>query len=324
MSNKIDNLLNSNLADNFTFIFSNPNEIEHDPKTEYCCMQKCPNYAKRCFCPPFISDLRIQSKNKKYVIIIVRTVGYKNIPQIKENPKKNNPEYLKDHAFELYKAAETEFKDQILQIFKWWKLNKDEIFSLGFPLTTCDCCFQKVSNQKKGIKGIKKECFPMPSVSGFEIDINKTMRKFNYNLDFNLNESMSRVAMIFTDNPDCAKYLKQTVSHNNQSPPLIEKQVLAVDVLLKEKLPNLEFSLIYTEHIIDELKEEYQYLKLWSHAILWTSNIKDSSSKDKNQLKQDVHRIVFNLGFYYALDFIAGDILKPQSKISKYYGIEFY
>lgn len=320
MQNKIENLLGLDISQSFTWIFSTPNEIIFDPRVEYCCKLKCPNYARRCFCPPYISELRNRAHQKKYAIIIARTAKYDKIHENNNGSKKDTSVLHFNQAYESYKIAESKFKEDVLKIFNWWGLTKEDVFSLGFPLTTCDLCFQKASNRKKGIK---KQCFPMPSISGLEIDIMNTMKKYNYNMNFNLNEAMSRVAMIFTDNPDCASYENQIITKNNLIPPLENKDTPNIEDILRKELPNLEFLMMDPKQLSEEIKLDYHFVKLWPSALFWKLNY-NASKKDYENAKQSLHRLIFNLGFYFAVDLLVQDVIMPQSKLNEYFGIEFF
>lgn len=320
MQNRIEMLLSSNLSQNFTWIFSTPKDIIFDPRVEFCCKLKCPNYGRRCLCPPYVSDLRIRAHQKKYVIIIARTVKYNNMPEIDNKFKGNSSILHFNQAYESYKIAESKFKEDVLKIFQWWGLTQEDVFSLGFPLSSCDLCFKKASNRKKGIK---KQCFPMPSISGLEIDIISTMKKYNYNMNFNLNEAMSRVAMIFTDNTDCASYENQIISKNNSIPPLERESSPIIEDILRKELPNLEFIIMNPNLINNHLNPDYNYVKLWSSAIFW--KLKNyRSKKEYETTKQSVHRLIFNQGFYFAIDLLVENVIKKQSNLSTYYAIEFF
>ncbi|MBD3353318.1 MAG: hypothetical protein GF364_17690, partial [Candidatus Lokiarchaeota archaeon] len=261
---KVNQLLNSELTQNFTIIFTTPNQLIYDERAPHSCREKCPNYNTRCFCPPFSLKYTEKSKQKKFVIILAKTIHFREMDnKINGNKRINKIKMMKQH----YKA-ESVFQKQIKSIFRWWGLNYNDIFSAGFPLDKCDRCFK---NEEQRKLGIKEGCFPMPSAEAFKVDIQKTMEKYDYPIDFYLNKGLTRIAMIFTNEQSCQAYLGQKIIHNDFPLSRSSKKPYTIDIpdLLIQSFPKINFKIIENAEFERFLNQEYSYLFLWKNALLW-------------------------------------------------------
>ncbi|MCP4762962.1 MAG: hypothetical protein GY870_14380 [archaeon] len=317
--NKIKDLLESDLSNNLTIIITSTSDLVFDERSYYGCKEKCPNYKKRCFCPPYSNEYTKKVKDKKYVIIFVKTQRYSDLDVYKNKKSDSNDEKLENNVseqLEYYNEAYLNYQNQIKPLFRWWGLDQDDLFSAGFPIGECDFCFKKKKNRENGVK---EECFPMPSSSAFNIDVMRSLSNLRYNIDLNYNMGMARIAMIFTNNQDCESYLDQTFSNNDVPFPILKKTQKNPIDYLPTLFPDVEFKEININDIVSHLKEKYKWLKLWKYAVLWRSK------STNNELKQKIHSAVFKENYYFSQDYYIKKIVKEENVLLKQYdGIEFY
>lgn len=318
---KLANLMSTSLLDGFTIFVAAPDDLVYDERNPHCCVYKCPNYGTRCFCPPYSLPYKERALSKKYVLIFARTIQYGKSLRTKVA------------ATRAYITFEREFKEQVLKIFKWWGLNNKDVFSTGFPLDECDQCFQ---NSKRAEQGPKSECFPMPSAEAFYVDIQQTMHNLGYNTNFQMNLGATRIAMIFTDEPSCNNFIGRRIDCGDQPFPVENISQCTIEEI-KEKItkefPDLKFDIGACSAKLDEFKEKYHFLRLWDHVLFWklpgnAAKVgklgKKMIEKRRKKVRMRLHQIVFNCGYYYALDFLASEVTRQDSEFVNWFGLEIF
>ncbi len=314
--NNFQGVLRCKFSDFLTIIVCKTESLIFDERGSFCCKYKCKNYMTRCYCPPYSLELAKNVKSKKFAIIFAKTYDFSELKHFQSKKDDLNPNYLKKMRVFVRRWVQHNFYSGIKEIFSKWGLNQNDLFAGGFSFSKCKKCYnESVFNSKIDQK--RKNCLKMPSPEALCIDVSKTLFNFNYYLEFGVKTHITKVSMIFTDNPSCDPYLNTKISKQDN---LISKipQIKDFNILLKEAFPNLCTSELEREFYIHALKKEFQWLSLWKRAIFWKS-----VDKNLKKIQAKIHEIVFMQNNYYALDFLVKDVFIPNFDKIDFIGVEF-
>lgn len=305
-------IIQSDLGENFTIIIGSPQDLVFDRKGLYCCKLKCPNYATRCYCPPFSNKLKKKALSYNTLLIFAKTYDFSELKHFKNYPEHYNEDYLFKKRVFVRRWVQNDFYSKIKQLNKFFKnYHPDFFLSGGFSLKKCSKCYEPGKEMKNDIAS----CGPMPSPEALGIDLKKSLDKFSYFLDFGVKTRMSKVSMVFLNLSTHSD--KRYIFNGKFDKPFqkINEKNLSILKTLQREIKKVQFVLIDTSEIIDFIDVRYSFLKFWKKAILWKSEL-----KSKKKMKKEIHEICFLNNFYYSLDFFVDDIIDSEFSFD---GIEF-
>lgn len=308
-SKKIHRLLEEPILKEMTVMFLHPSELVIDKRGQFCCMQKCRNYNTRCYCPPYSLNYQDSALKKNLAIIFAKTYDFSELSHFINYPQDYNYDYIHRNRVFVRRWVQSDFYKKIKKIFEIWGFNSEDIFAGGFSLKKCNKCL-------KSKRIFSNKCLALPSPEALGIDVKKTLEKLDYYLKFGVKRKITKVSMLFTNIPLNSNYLNTKLTGNDK--PFREKMQHRDDFIneLSQNFKFVEFNKTNVSGLLLHIKEEYNWLKFWSNAILWRTH-----KKSKKRIQNEIHRFTFMNNNYYALDFDSRSIFNTKLDFD---GVEFY
>ena len=300
--NSIENQCKEN---GLSFIYDKSNKIKYNIKAKYCCKEKCINYNSRCFCPPYSYKVQNKTKNKKFVMILVKTYDFSELSHFKNYPNDFNEEFLFKKRVFVRRWVQQSFYSIIKKILnlKDWIKNSQDIFLTGFSINKCNRCINKKTT-------LRDNCIQFPSPEAIGIDVQKTLSHYNYYIQFGVKERLTKVIIIFTDYKASSEKIVNISNLDNrfQKPYNISGRKLVNK--LKASYPLIEFKFRNIKENPLHLYPKYKFLEYWQNTIFW------NPIRKSKKIQKEIHNFVFMQNFPFALNYAIKDISPDYSKYS--------